>query len=55
MDLPDVLEMVTDFLAGLLSTFPTRKRIFMHFRESKGRHCLKLPLKIFHVSDMNCY
>lgn len=50
---PDVLEMVMDFLAGLLSTLPTRKRIFIHCNESKGYHCVVLPLKIFHMSNIN--
>lgn len=29
---PDVLEMVTDFLAGLRSTLPTNRRKFIHWR-----------------------
>lgn len=52
---PDVLEMVTDFLAGLLSALPTRKRLFIKWNESEGHHCSRLPLSIFHTSDSNCW
>lgn len=52
---PDVLETVTDFLAGLLSTLPTRERIFIYCNETEGNHCLMLPLKIFLMSNINCW
>lgn len=52
---PDVLEMVTDFLASLLSALPTRKRLFIKWNESEGHHCSRLPLSIFHTSDSNCW